>query len=316
MGSGARRTKRDSLTRHDTRIRATHAFIASLLLVCASACGGTTTTGPSTAGSSSGGSASSSGGSASSSGGSCASSGGPTAADFSSREAALFCDTLEPCCAGAQFPFDQAACEKYIGSDFQSQLSIVGSGAAFDCAAGQRCLDEVASAIQGCSAFDKAQLPDCNHLFVGTLPVGTPCTDSNECAAPIDVYGECMLDASMSGTCALAPSEPRGKLGDTCGESCDPYGECAVGTSDPPPIVSCYQSDGLYCSAGHCVPIAAVGASCTNEDGCAPGVLCLNSSDQGQSPNDAMPGKCIIPPPNGLLATPYLCLGMPDPNQN
>jgi hypothetical protein len=228
----------------------------------------------------------------------------------------LFCNTLKPCCAAAQLPFDQVACEKFIGGDFQGQLSRAGGGAAFDCAAGQRCLDEIANAIQGCSAFDKAQLPDCNHLFVGTLPVGAPCTDWMSCAAPVDVFADCLLDASNTGTCSLDPSSTRGRQGDACDVSCDPYGQCTLETTDPPPYVGCYQSDGLYCSAGHCAPIAAVGASCTSEEGCTPGVLCLDSSGEGQSPNDAMPGQCVILKPNGLLATQYLCLGMLDPSQN
>ncbi len=289
------------LSRHSIRIRVSCGLVSGLLLVSAGACGGATSAGPSPAGSN---------------GGSCESSGGPTAADFSSRVAGLFCDTLKPCCATAQLPFDQGACEKYIGGDFQGQISRAGSGAGFDCAAGQRCLDEIASAIQSCSAFDKAQLPDCNHLLVGTLPVGAPCTDWKSCAAPSDVYADCVLDASNTGTCSLGPSSARGKQGDACSATCDAYGQCTLETSDPPPIVACYRSDGLYCSAGHCAPIAAIGASCTSEDGCTPSVLCLNSSGQFQSPNDAVPGKCVIPKPNGLLASQYLCLGKPDPNQN
>lgn len=293
------------MRKHNIQIRVAQGLLTGLFAVSASACGGTTTEGPPSAGSA-----------GSSSSGSCESSGGPTAADFSNREAALLCDALKPCCAAARFPFDPAACDKFIGSDFQGQLSRAGSGAAFDCAAGQRCLGEIASAIQGCSAFDPEQLPDCNHLLVGTLPVGAPCTDWKSCAAPVDIFADCLVDASNTGACSLDPSSARGKLADACGVSCDPYGQCTVETSDPPPFVACYQSDGLYCSAGHCAPIAALRASCTSEVGCTPGVLCLNSSGQGQSPNSSMPGQCVIPKPNGRLATQYLCLGMPDPNQN
>jgi hypothetical protein len=294
------------LTEHKMGMRVARGLMLGLLAVGASGCGGTTSAGPSSAGSA-----------GSSAGGSCEASGGPTAADFSSREAALFCDTLKPCCAAAQLPFDQAACETYFGSDFQGEVSRAGSGAAFDCAAGQRCLDEIARAIQSCSAFDKAELPDCNHLLVGTLPVGAPCTDWKSCAAPVDVFGDCVFDASNTGTCSLEPPSARGKLGDPCGLSCDPYGQCTAETSDPPPQVACYRSDGLYCSGGRCAPLAAVGASCTSEVGCnTPGALCLDSAGQGQSPNSAMPGQCTILPPNGLLATQYLCRGMADPTQN
>jgi len=336
------------LSKDSTRLRFTRRVLVGLFSLHSVACGGTATIEPASAGSGSssggststsgsggstsgsggstsgsGGSTSSSGGSTSSSGGStadpqgsCGLTGGPTAADFASRIATSFCDTLAPCCATAGLPFDRGACQKYIGSDFKGELSRVGSGLAFDCAAGQRCLDEIASAIQGCSAFDKAQLAACNHLTVGTLPVGAPCSDWKTCAAPLDTFADCQQSASGSGNCTLEPGSARGKLGEACGASCDPYGQYTIDSADPPPIVACFRSDGLYCSAGHCAPIAPLGGACTSDVGCTPGVLCLDSSGQFQSSNDPVPGQCVIPAPNGRLATPYICLGMPDPSQN
>lgn len=267
------------------------------------------------AGASMAGASASSSGSTSSGGNSCEGSAALTAANFADREAALFCDTLRPCCAAAQLNFDQTACEKYVSSDFQGELARAGSGAAFDCAAGQRCLDEIAFATQGCNAFDKAQLPDCNHLLVGTLPVGAACTVWKECLAPIDVYGTCELDPSGTGTCALAPSSAHGKVGDACGASCDPYGQCTSG-GEPSADVACYQSDGLYCAAGQCAPMVAVGASCWSQSGCAAGTLCLNGLGDGQSGQADMPGHCVVPAANGRLATPSLCVGKPDPEQD
>ncbi|HYQ29366.1 MAG TPA: hypothetical protein VER04_19180, partial [Polyangiaceae bacterium] len=168
----------------------------------------------------------------------------------------------------------------------------------------------------GCSRFDKGQLPDCNHLLVGTLPVGEACTSHEECAGPIDVYASCRTDASGKGTCALEPSSPHGLEGAACGASCNPYGECTLGSSQPSPDVACYESDGLYCAAGQCAPIAAVEGPCWSPSGCPAGALCLDSRGYGQSGQAEVPGQCIVPPANGRLATPALCVGKWDSSQN
>jgi hypothetical protein len=335
----------DILTKQNIRIRFGRALIAGLLAIGASACSPTIITTMGSSGSSAGGasgesqvgvsgagesSGSASGGAAGASAAGASAAAGSTSvcagagageanpADFPGQITSAFCSVLSPCCAAAQLPFDEAACEAYVGSEFQYDVSRIGNGIAFDCAAAQRCLAELSSAIRGCNAYDKAQLPDCNHILVGTLPVGSTCAESQECAAPLDVSADCSFNVGgVTGKCTLAPSAPRGKQGDICGESCDPYGSCAIETGDPPPIVSCYQSDGLYCSdARTCAAIGGVGASCSSEQGCAPGVLCLDSAGTPLTPYVPPLGHCGSPSPNGLLANPYLCLGRPNPNQD
>jgi hypothetical protein len=173
----------DILTKHNIRIRVGHALIAGLLAVGASACSPTIITTMGSSGASAGGASgaspvgvSAAGGlSGSGSGGAAGASaaagstsvcagagaGGANPADFPGQITSAFCSVLSPCCAAAQLPFDEAACEAYVGTEFQYDVSRIGNGIAFDCAAAQRCLDELSSAVRGCNAYDKAQLPAC-----------------------------------------------------------------------------------------------------------------------------------------------------------
>jgi hypothetical protein len=293
------RAKGRFLTEHDILTRLAHALAAGLVVLCANACS-----------------------SAPLSGSGSSSTNGPSAAEFPGLAATEVCGALQACCAAAKFPYDAAVCQSQISGEFEEQISGVGNenGYAFDSAAAQRCLDELAQAIQGCSAFDKLTTQDCDRLLVGVLPVGSPCTDSRACAGRPDVAANCMLDANgLNGTCVLEPSAPRGKLGDSCTASCDELGDCTSEASSPSTNVACYQSDGLYCSPTlQCAPISGAGGPCSADttSGCSNGLECLDSSGFPASPYAAGPDHCGNQSPNGLLATPYSCLGEPNPNQN
>ncbi|HWZ89989.1 MAG TPA: hypothetical protein VNW92_14100, partial [Polyangiaceae bacterium] len=190
---------------------------------------------------------------------------GPSAEEFPNRVATLFCGVLQDCCATAQLPYDAAKCQSQISGEFQRDVTQVGNGLAFDRAAAQRCLDELTLAMQGCSWSDKLTTQDCDRLLVGTLAVGSPCTDGRACAGPPDVPTDCMFDASgTNGICALKPATPRGRAGEACSTSCDTKGQCSDATSASTVNIGCYQSDGLYCSpALVCTPISGAGGPCS-----------------------------------------------------
>jgi hypothetical protein len=104
--------------------------------------------------------------------------------------------------------------------------------------------------------FNTRYVPDCAHVFDGTLAIAAACTRDEEC---------------MSGFCSASACAARGALGDAC--------------TAP---TAC--QDGLYCpvSAGdHCVAIAKVGATCEIS------IACENNSCV--IPDGATSGTCGTP---------------------
>ncbi|MFO0681801.1 MAG: hypothetical protein U0234_07110 [Sandaracinus sp.] len=87
-----------------------------------------------------------------------------------------------------------------------------------------------------------AGLPECQDLFVGSLPDGEACTFSAECES-----GLCVGPTDECGTCT-----PRLALG----ASCDPT------------LVAPFCDRGLYCDgSGHCVARVGLGGECDPSNG-------------------------------------------------
>ncbi|HEX3853989.1 MAG TPA: hypothetical protein VHW01_23660 [Polyangiaceae bacterium] len=188
----------------------------------------------------------------------------------------------------------------------------------------------------GCTANLKYGLSDCDQLVVGTLPVGASCTDDGACAAPPGGTASCMLDASGApGTCQIGtPPMTRGTNGDACSASCVEGDGCDF-ANGPTLNVACYNTDGLYCSAElTCAALLAVGQRCRSTTDCAAALYCAEDTSQNAA---GVVGMCALLKENGTpcltgmeclshacndtcfhppLASPNLCLGIPDPPQD
>jgi hypothetical protein len=177
--------------------------------------------------------------------GSSTSSGGTPVAltDFASESAKATCALIYKCCdateraADTTFGTTEAECVTMqtptLATGVASfQAGIDAGKITFHGDRARKCLDN----IKGLScdwgiAFNRRYVPDCAHVFDGTVANGTACAMDEEC---------------MSGFCSPTGCAARGKAGDACGA---PTG-C---------------EDGLYCpvSAGdHCVAVAAIGQAC------------------------------------------------------
>ncbi len=234
--------------------------------------------------------------------------GGLSAATFPTQLAQLACATLEPCCAADQLPFDRAAClDGLTDGPVHS-----GDGIAFDSAAAQRCLDEFVSATHGCSAFDKSQIPDCNRLTQGTLPVGSTCTSDRQCAASSGRSATCdYAPNGTTGSCALVQATPHAALGGPCNATCAADNNCeegsapsvsAPGTSPPVASGNCYLADGLYCAwdSQQCQSIGNSGDTCHAREGCVSGLACVGLADSSTTNNGTThAGTCAPPQPEG-----------------
>ncbi len=204
--------------------------------------------------------------------------------------AAVLCAGVAPCCSAANVPYDAASCET-VATGQASQLLPQSSSPnhRYDPAGGGCCLSAIAQELAICQSFDAVVELACRAVTVGTLPAGSACTGS-ECAPP----GYCKLDPNNlgMGTCSHdgGSNLPHGKAGDACISSCTlNNGEtlCAPG-----PVVpngsSCYQMDGLYCSADRqaCVRFGQLGdacsfGTCAVGEFCTSGAVCAVQTDSG-----------------------------------
>lgn len=113
------------------------------------------------------------------------------------------------------------------------QRSLDAGTTSFDAAAAKRCVDELAASECGATL----SAPACDEVFVGQVPIGGACTESDECAG--SAYCEDTL--MCPGTCAASLD---------AGADCASGGECETG---------------LVCTAaGVCGAVKATGETCNS----------------------------------------------------
>jgi hypothetical protein len=202
---------------------------------------------------------------------------------FSTQFIAAFCQRLLACCSSAELAavepliVDQASCETELAPSPQSTLAtgpgLVDAGAAtYNGAAARACLDAVAALP--CGMWRSPTMPpaisQCDGVFVGTLPAGSACGSSPECASDFctnDNSGgtSCAAPVGLDQSCEFAPcvaglhcvSPPGGGGPRTCqtqtfavGSPCSfdqdcTSGICTADTSNPS-VTHCSQ--GMSCN--------------------------------------------------------------------
>jgi hypothetical protein len=192
------------------------------------------------------------------------------------------CTRFAPCCSQAKVPFDVAACEKRLVSQFESQLALDPYGT-YDPAAGGRCvayMEHVASTcgvppVDPSTRFRNDSI--CLHdFFVGKAPPGAPCAYGNDCAQPAscDPLQPANADGSFSHLCV---ARPHGKEGDDCVGDCTitqgsaPY-ECSP--TPGPPGAYCYLEDDLHCASDGTCHADGPGAACSADSPCNDTAFC------------------------------------------
>ncbi len=140
--------------------------------------------------------------------------------------------------------------------------------ATFNSAKAQTCLAKWRSTI--CELSFATPPPECDDVFVGSLPEGGACIDGSECADGRD----CQRDSGVcEGTCE-----------NNCGE------------------FNCLNSE--FCSQTGCVELGAIGADCQDFDECTTGLFCIASvCSTGNS--TAAGGECQL---NGECSGDQTCL--------
>lgn len=182
--------------------------------------------------------------------------------------AELACDRIMGCCSADDAEAAYAACVAGYTHCFDNPVEEL---------AGSLSIDE--DQLQVCEAKLDAlsceQAPpnyDCNSkgYYAGPLAAGEACDISSQCRGP--GFSRCQGDRCIE--------EYRGKLGDVCAYTCrQGPGETRLcfgsGVLPPDRFASCWQEDGLYCSANAgCQPLLARGAACDRALGCERELSC------------------------------------------
>lgn len=198
--------------------------------------------------------------------------------EFPAAVARGACTRFAPCCSRADIPFDEAACEKRITSQFENVLAENRYGT-YDPAAGGRCVAYIQQVASTCGVqpvepgtrFQDDQV--CGHdLFVGNVSPGGACAFGSDCAQPAscDPLQPATSDGNFDFVCV---NRPHGKEGDPC------VGSCTIteGSCNPTPGPSgayCYTEDDLYCAGDGTCHADGPGAACSADSPCNDTAFC------------------------------------------
>jgi hypothetical protein len=171
--------------------------------------------------------------------------------DFCGAIATAICGTFLPCCDSLDAGSDPATCTAEVQAWCARGLPPT---ATYDGTAAAACVAFYQDVtLQGCTITHPATSNACTMVFAGTAPPGAPCA-SNHVAiatcAPSDA-GEPVCDEFADGgsACAILPYIG---LGESCSDGQKP---CR-------PPLRCSRSTSV------CVQPEALGAACTDPDGC------------------------------------------------
>ncbi len=195
-------------------------------------------------------------------------SGGSVASDRDSFIRQL-CEQYMPCCAKASKPTDGAVCRAFYGS--------VTANAAYDAAAGSKCLDEVraqASSATFCmDGMSSNNSPTCRTVFGnggGTAKPGETCSTDGDCAPSSEGTVDCASLSKDGATIKKCQIQIAGKAGDspcvgTVEGNITYYAGSGTATDIPPKGYLCYVKDGVSCDGltKACKAMGKVGEACT-----------------------------------------------------
>jgi hypothetical protein len=227
-------------------------------------------------------------------------------ADYCAAKANAYCSVLVNCCQQAGYPGDNAKCHDAMTTSCQSEVSSkTAAGRSYDAKAAGICLGGLPSMISGCklnasSTTTSTVSAACDHIWVGSVPVGGTCSSSSDCAGSPDGSTVTCSAPSIPSDGGPGGSKcivvPVAKLGEACGNVGDAgvsYVSCATG-------LSCQYVAGTDGGVGssRCVQPGDVGAACQSGSACKAGLTC-----------DSTTQKCAQPAAIGAACTPFTSAG-------
>ncbi len=254
-------------------------------------------------------------------------------AELPTRAASALCDSMSSCCSKSGYAFDSAGCKQYQSAEIAQNLAEYDPAkVAYDAQAAGDCLEAIAS-HSACGDFDEDDAPACERVFLGKLAPGALCSNSQECRREPGQYVYCTSsDGLAPEVCTVESPSPgttlgRGQAGDSCIISCNDdncFGPGAPTEPAPgpgaapipaPDPVACYRTDGLFCDAGMCAPLIAVGQPCTSYEACRGEAFCnfntqvctapLPNGEACEGDSQCQSGACNDAPPSSDPLAPF-----------
>jgi len=209
---------------------------------------------------------------------------------YPARFASTWCELQTRCCQEAGGSPEDGCKAAYESLYAQGSQEAEASGAIFDDAAAERCLNALREF--DCALGDRVLQEQvlnrvCSYIWKGVVPPGGACRDRVSCALP-EVSDGASAEVFCSGsTCVQTVYQPvGGSCAPTCASSpcytrtdCDPAvaicdGDiCVAAPPLPNEGEACTAScaEGLFCGGGVCVPLLATGETCTYDGECRSG---------------------------------------------
>jgi hypothetical protein len=199
---------------------------------------------------------------------------------FADNQVDAYCDSIEPCCASAGFPYDADACRRagILRTRPLVESNVMTPGVQYDADAAGQCIAETRT--QACPFSAGAHASACDRVFVGQKQPGEECSTMIQCARPSTGWVVCAADPNFVCTFfADLTAAPRATNGETCITTCEERttnGETSKSCTFSKTSVgsACYRNDGLNCLGGTCKPRAMLGESCLATWDCVSGAYC------------------------------------------
>ncbi len=168
------------------------------------------------------------------------------------------------------------------GGMCRALYDIPGAESAYNKSAGQACLAEMRALVAAGTFCDPPSNPSspCESVFEsdsGKRRPGETCDFDSDCAPASD--GEVACASAYDGDERISKCQVRlrGKVGDACvgTRDGDTLWTAGSGVDDVEPrAYVCDTADGVECSTGTCVALAAVGQTCSFSDECVRDAFC------------------------------------------
>lgn len=215
--------------------------------------------------------------------------------ELAGRLAVVACSSASQCCQSSGHPFDRDGCQREYAAELSENIDdIDASRVDYDADAAGDCLDAIADSIV-CGDLEEATSPACDRVFLGKVPAGQACENSNECLEQNGQRMTCSSDGNGGGSvCTPILPAPHGKLNEACGITCYEGSSCLIYTTPSSTSVrtGCYRDEGLFCDAGSCKALVELGSACSAGDVCKSGSFC-----------DFQTGQCAVTKPDGATCS-------------
>jgi hypothetical protein len=209
-----------------------------------------------------------------------------------------FCGEVSKCCRERGMSGDSQICKMFLST-----------AQGYNASAGEACLAEVkAQAAAGtfCQSTSSDSSP-CKSVYSSGSGKGKPgevCSTDSDCAKSSEGQVTCasiLVNDDWKRMCQVWIA---GKAGDACVGTQDGDGYGGSGDNTLPRITMCKISDGLRCAEGSCVPLSAVGASCSWTSDCVRSAYC-DSTRNKCAARIANGGTCAVSYNNDCVAGSY-----------